>query len=119
VTARPLLLRLIPIALALGAFTLVSHLYGTHPVELLVTIPAELDDGKTGVDLRVLNPQGKLIVRLEENMRPAAGHTLVIGTRLPRGNFHVEGWLTSTGRRVGASLPFDGEDSVEVLLQPR
>jgi hypothetical protein len=119
VTARPLLLRVIPIALALGGFTLVSHFYGTHPVELLISIPADLDDGRTGVDLRILNLQGKLIVRLEQNMRPPAGHTLVVATRLPRGTFHIEGWLTSGGRRVGGGFKFDGEDSIEVQLEPR
>lgn len=114
----PLLVRILFIALALGGFELVTHFYGTHPVELLVSIPAALDDGKTGVDLRILSPQGKLIVRLEQHLRPPEGHTIVVATRLPYGKFRVEGWL-SDGRRVGAELAFDGEDSVEVPLQPR
>ena len=115
---RSLLWRLVPVALALAGFSIVSHFYGTHPVELLCEIPKAIDDGRSGLDLRVTRPDGKLVVQVEQPSRPPEGRTIVIATRLPRGRYKVAGWLTENHRHVSAEIVYDGEDAIEVPLRP-
>jgi hypothetical protein len=108
-----------PIALALLGLAIVSHFYGTNAVALLLQIPSSVDDGRSGLEVRVTRPDGVLVVRLEEHSRPPTGHTIVAHTKLPRGHYLVEAILDGTRQHLKSSIAFDGEDTLEVLLEPK
>lgn len=94
-----------------------SHLYQPQPVALLLQIPAELDDGRPGLNVRVTRPDGKLAVRIEQHVRASGSHTVVARTKLPRGQYRIDAVLDGTRKELCKSVQFDGEDSLEVLLE--
>jgi len=111
--------RLAPLLLAIAGSGVVNYLYGTHPVELIIALPKSVDDGRSGLDMRITRPNGKLVLHVEENTRPPEGHTIVVQAKLPRGKFLVDAMLQGKSAHLGAELAYDGEDSVEVQLQPK
>jgi hypothetical protein len=111
-------LRLAPIAVALGVVAFLQHRYGTHSVELIFSIPSVVDD-HSGLDVRITHPDGRLVLRLEENVRASTGHTVVVPARLPRGRFHVDARLQRSGTALRAEVTYDGEDELEVPLSAK
>jgi hypothetical protein len=115
-----MLARVAPLVVGLGGAALLQYFYGAHQVELLCTIRAADDDG-SGVDLRVTRPKDKkLIVNVEQRDRVKGSHTIVIHTRMPRGQYRVDAWLENGARTAFSSeLNFAGEEAVEVPLDRR
>jgi hypothetical protein len=111
--------RLIPVALAFGAVTLLDDVYGRHPVDLIVALPGErrvrVTEPLPFLNIRIQKPDGKLVLGLSANGAEGT-QTVVIHTKLPRGKFHVDGWITGDPKKLSAELDYHGEDAVEVAL---
>lgn len=113
--------RLWPIAFGIAGALLFGHFVMPQPVELLLVVP-EPARAATRLDVRVVNAaDGHLVRRFELRRAPTDSRTFVTRTQLRRGDYRLEALAETPSEpsaRLSAKLEYDGDEAVEVTLEP-